>query len=159
VSGDASHGLRPGRGFNERLAVESNDVDFCIRVRQAGLKIIWTPHAELKHHKRASRKDLRWLPTERAYMRERWRPLLDADPFYTPNLALDRKSFDLASEPLVHRPWLLAGRRRWGAEASRVLAPAPGLSLLRCSLGDEGCQLDPLRVHVPVGALVGGFGE
>jgi hypothetical protein len=92
-------------GFDERLAVEYNDVDFCIRLRQAGYKIIWTPFAELKHHERASRKNVRRLPAERAYMRERWGLGLDADPFYNPNLALDRKLFQLANEPRVHRPW------------------------------------------------------
>ncbi|MCK4792715.1 MAG: glycosyltransferase, partial [Desulfobacteraceae bacterium] len=35
-------------GFNEQdLAVSFNDVDFCLRLRQAGYRIIWTPHAEL----------------------------------------------------------------------------------------------------------------
>jgi GT2 family glycosyltransferase len=93
-------------GFDERLAVEYNDVDFCIRVRQAGYKIIWTPYAELRHHERASRGDVRRLPAERAYMRERWGHVLDADPFYNPNLALDGKAFRPAQESRVRRPWL-----------------------------------------------------
>jgi GT2 family glycosyltransferase len=93
-------------GFDERLAVEYNDVDFCIRVRQAGYKIIWTPYAELRHHERASRGDVRRLPAERAYIRERWGPVLDADPFYNPNLALDGRAFQPAQESRVRRPWL-----------------------------------------------------
>jgi GT2 family glycosyltransferase len=93
-------------GFDERLAVEYNDVDFCIRVRQAGYKIIWTPYAELRHHERASRGAVRRLPAERAYMRERWARVLDADPFYNPNLALDGKAFRPAQESRVRRPWL-----------------------------------------------------
>jgi Transposase/Glycosyltransferase like family 2 len=93
-------------GFDERLAVEYNDVDFCIRVRQAGYKIIWTPYAELRHHERASRGDVRRLPAERGYMRERWGTVLDADPFYNPNLTLDGKAFRPAPESRVRRPWL-----------------------------------------------------
>ncbi|MGY8960912.1 MAG: glycosyltransferase family 2 protein, partial [Alphaproteobacteria bacterium] len=32
------------------LRVAFNDVDYCLRVRAAGWKVIWTPHAELYHH-------------------------------------------------------------------------------------------------------------
>jgi GT2 family glycosyltransferase len=92
-------------GFDERLAIEYNDVDFCIRVRQAGYKIIWTPYAELTHHEGVSR-TVRRLPEERALMRQRWGPILDSDPFYNPNLALRGEAFRLAKEPRVRKPWL-----------------------------------------------------
>jgi hypothetical protein len=39
-------------------------------------------------------------------MRERWGHVLDADPFYNPNLALDGKAFRPAQESRVRRPWL-----------------------------------------------------
>lgn len=43
-------------GFDEEhLAVSFNDVDFCIRVREAGYRIIWTPGAELYHYESISR--------------------------------------------------------------------------------------------------------
>ena len=43
-------------GLNEiDLAVAFNDVDFCIRVREAGYKNIWTPDADLYHHESATR--------------------------------------------------------------------------------------------------------
>ena len=43
-------------GFDdEHLAVSFNDVDFCIRVREAGYRIIWTPGAELYHYESISR--------------------------------------------------------------------------------------------------------
>ena len=32
-----------------------NDIDFCLRLRDAGWQIVWTPHAELTHHESASR--------------------------------------------------------------------------------------------------------
>src|SRR5262249_29700959 len=43
-------------GLNEQdLAVAYNDVDYCLKVRQRGYLVTWTPHAELYHHESASR--------------------------------------------------------------------------------------------------------
>ena len=36
-------------GFDERLAIAFNDVDFCIRLREKGWRIIWTPEVEHYH--------------------------------------------------------------------------------------------------------------
>ena len=82
-------------GFDaEHLAVAFNDVDLCLRVRQAGYRIVWTPHARLIHHESKSR-GLDDTPEKKArfdaesrLMRERWEPQLRADPFY--NLTLLR---------------------------------------------------------------------
>jgi O-antigen biosynthesis protein len=91
-------------GFDERFAVAYNDVDFCIRLRAAGWRIIWTPTVELYHHESASvgrphfgrRRDE--LPKAVALMRDRWRPTLDRDPCYNPNLSL-RRGYNLAFPP------------------------------------------------------------
>ncbi|HEY0179039.1 MAG TPA: glycosyltransferase family 2 protein, partial [Dokdonella sp.] len=42
-------------GLDESLAVAFNDIDFCLRVEQAGYRNLWTPFAELYHHESASR--------------------------------------------------------------------------------------------------------
>ena len=42
-------------GLNESLKVAFNDIDFCLRVRAAGYRNIWTPFAELYHHESATR--------------------------------------------------------------------------------------------------------
>src|SRR5207302_1634861 len=43
-------------GFDEdRLPVGFNDVDLCLRLRQRGLLIVYTPFAELLHHESLSR--------------------------------------------------------------------------------------------------------
>jgi GT2 family glycosyltransferase len=42
-------------GYDEDLGVAYNDVDFCLRARAAGYLVIYTPHAELRHHESASR--------------------------------------------------------------------------------------------------------
>ena len=99
-------------GLNEeRLAVVFNDVDFCLRLSQAGYRIVWTPHAEFFHHESASRgiedtsKKQRRLLSEERYMREKWGDRLLADPCYNPNLSLDHSLFTLAFPPRIEKPW------------------------------------------------------
>ena len=41
-------------GMDEAFAVAFNDVDFCIRLRAAGWRIIWTPVVELYHRESVS---------------------------------------------------------------------------------------------------------
>ncbi len=42
-------------GFDERLPVTFNDIDLCRRVRQYGLRVFITPHAQLLHYESLSR--------------------------------------------------------------------------------------------------------
>src|SRR5690606_9272676 len=42
-------------GLDEALQVAFNDIDFCLRLGEAGYRNIWTPFAELYHHESASR--------------------------------------------------------------------------------------------------------
>lgn len=101
------------RGLNERwLPVAFNDVDYCLRVRKAGYKVVWTPHAELYHHESVSRgKDRGWRRELRAwrevrYMRRTWREVMKNDPFYNPNFSYFRPDFVLGPAPNVKRPWV-----------------------------------------------------
>jgi GT2 family glycosyltransferase len=96
-------------GLNETdLAVAFNDIDFCLRVRAAGYRNLWTPFAEFYHHESASRgkedtpERQQRFAREVDYMRRTWGPLLDNDPAYNPNLALSMTGFDLAWPP---RSW------------------------------------------------------
>ncbi len=83
----------------QRLPVAFNDVDFCLRVREAGYRVVWTPHAELYHQESASRSRdrsaarVRQAKSEAAYMRKRWKQVLRHDPFYNPNLNHARPDF------------------------------------------------------------------
>ena len=96
---------RQVNGFDEALAVAFNDVDFCLRVRASGYRILWTPYAELLHRESATRgpehtreKQLRFAG-EVALMKSRWGELLLRDPAYNPNLTLDRQDFSIAWPP------------------------------------------------------------
>jgi glycosyltransferase involved in cell wall biosynthesis/LmbE family N-acetylglucosaminyl deacetylase len=93
-------------GLNEtNLQIAFNDVDFCLRVREAGYRNVWTPYAELYHHESATRgyedtpeKQARFAK-EVQYMMQRWGKLLLSDPAYSPNLTLDHQDFSLAWPP------------------------------------------------------------
>ena len=100
-------------GLDENnLSVAFNDVDYCLRAREAGYRVVWTPYAELYHHESVSRgKDdtpekKRRAKREAAYMRKRWGSALTHDPFYNPNLSYQRADFSLSHAPLVQKPWL-----------------------------------------------------
>ncbi len=93
-------------GLNEiELTVAFNDVDFCLRLREAGYRNVWTPYAELYHHESASRgfedspeKVARFVREQR-YMTVRWGPLLPNDPAYNPNLSLGSEDFRFSWPP------------------------------------------------------------
>jgi GT2 family glycosyltransferase len=93
-------------GFDaEHLAVAFNDVDLCLKLRAKGLRVVWTPHAELYHLESVSRggdldADKRdRFRAESLRMRQAWGPLLDNDPFYNPNLTLHAMDYGLAFPP------------------------------------------------------------
>jgi len=96
-------------GLDEALAVAFGDTDFCLRIRQAGYRNVWTPNAELYHHESASRgredtpEKLDRFQNESNLMRKRWRNELANDPAYSPNLTLNRADFSLAWPPRVAR--------------------------------------------------------
>jgi GT2 family glycosyltransferase len=101
-------------GFDEALAVDYNDVDFCIRLRKKGYLIVWTPFAELYHLETATR-PRHDDPTQRDryqrelhYLKRKWgADALEADPNFNPNLRLDsEEAYQVAAPPRATKPWL-----------------------------------------------------
>ena len=88
------------------LAVAYNDVDYCLRARSAGLRVVLTPHARLRHHESVSRgfddpsRSAR-LERELEVMQSRWGDYLMVDPAYNANLSLDGHSFLPADKPRI----------------------------------------------------------
>jgi len=86
-------------GLDEKLAVAFNDVDFCLRLHQAGFACIYTPFAEMVHHESASRGDdltgerHQRFVSEVHFMMDRWQDRLNDDPFFSPNLSLAHGDF------------------------------------------------------------------
>jgi glycosyltransferase involved in cell wall biosynthesis len=89
-------------GLNEmQLKIAFNDVDFCLRVQEQGLRNLWTPFAELYHHESTSRgaedtpeKQTRFLQ-EVKYMKTRWAGEIARSRYYSPNLTRQREDFSI----------------------------------------------------------------
>lgn len=89
-------------GLDTSFAMAFNDIDLCMRIRKAGYLIVWTPYAELYHYESKSRgsentpeKKERFEREVRCF-RERWKKELEAgDPYYNPNLTLERADFSI----------------------------------------------------------------
>lgn len=90
-------------GLDEKnLTVAFNDVDFCLRVQEKGYRNIFTPFAQAYHHESISRgyedsvEKIKRFKSEESYMKQRHKHILEnGDPYYNPNLTLDREDFSL----------------------------------------------------------------
>ena len=72
-------------GFEVELPEAFNDVDFCLKVRQKGLRIIYTPHAKLYHYESLSRGSDVGKPSFAlacSYMKDKWGTERYVDPYY-----------------------------------------------------------------------------
>ena len=88
-------------GIDEELTVAYNDVDFCLRIRERGLRNVWLPHVVLVHGESKSRGYDVGLVKERRSIREealmlaRWGPLIECDPYYNANLTRRAEDFSI----------------------------------------------------------------
>ncbi len=89
-------------GFTEKLSHAFNDVDLCLKIRDKGYLIVYTPFARLYHHESISR-GFEATPGKRKrfnqeikYMEEKWQEVIKkGDPYYNPNLSLTKEDFSL----------------------------------------------------------------
>lgn len=84
------------------LPTAFNDVDLCLKIRQHGLRIVWTPFAELYHHENAAPDGpgrAAPLRHEADAMAARWGDALLNDPYYSPNHAAKAADCTLADQP------------------------------------------------------------
>lgn len=101
-------------GLDENLSVSYNDVDFCLKVREAGYLIVWTPYSVVMHEGSVSQSRVdKLLPVakrkrfvaEQDAMYAKWLPQLARDPAYNPNFSLEIEGgFALAPSYLSWRP-------------------------------------------------------
>ena len=78
------------RGFDERFAVGFNDTDLCLRLGEAGYKILYDGQTVLYHHESATRSERKEVehPEDDDRLRTRWsRFFKGCDPYYSPLLA------------------------------------------------------------------------
>ena len=90
-------------GFPTELPLSYNDVDFSLKLRRAGHRIVWTPWAVWYHFESRTRVS-RVLPEERAWLDARWHAELTNDPYYNPNLVPRRHDFLELPRPAGHSP-------------------------------------------------------
>ncbi|MGH7013551.1 MAG: glycosyltransferase [Stellaceae bacterium] len=84
------------------------DIDYCLKVREAGYLVVWTPYARLMHESGVSRRDrarkepsaeqVARLNRERDTMYQRWMPVIAFDPAYNRNLSSVGSGFDIESD-------------------------------------------------------------
>ena len=79
-------------GFDERLRVAYNDVDYCLRLHQGGYQVVYVPDAQLYHAEGSTRGRVE-DPEDAPLFNERWRPRSSCDPYYNPNLNRNRLLF------------------------------------------------------------------
>ncbi len=114
-------------GLNDKeLKVAFNDIDFCLKLSEAGYFNVWTPFAELYHHESVSR-GTEDTPAKKArfqkeidYMKRRWGQVLVNDPFYSLNLTLESDQYELAWPPRAQRPWEPPSKKSTSKKQSRL---------------------------------------
>ncbi|MGC2776127.1 MAG: glycosyltransferase [Bradyrhizobium sp.] len=105
-------------GLDEKLAVDFNDIDFCLRLRERGYRIVWAADAVLYHYESATRGNydiaadtperrakLERFQRELGLFRDRWSKVIDNDPFYNLNLTLENGTRSLAFPSRAGRYW------------------------------------------------------
>jgi GT2 family glycosyltransferase len=93
-------------GMDElHFPVNFNDVDYCLKLRARGQRIVLTPHARLYHFESASRGQDKMPDRAARFTRElqnlraRWGECLIADPYYNSTLSLDAVPFSALAWP------------------------------------------------------------
>ena len=108
-------------GLDEEFTVAYNDVDFCLRVRDAGWRIVWTPYAELYHYESKSRGSDENDPAKKARFDAEHERLYAVhgrenilhDPYYSPSLSLDYEDFRPRPRPRADEGWVCPIARQW----------------------------------------------
>lgn len=73
-------------GFDESLPLNYNDVDYCFRLRQKGYRVVYTPHAELRHFESVTKSGV--FAEELRAFQVKWGDR-NTDPYYNTNLNME----------------------------------------------------------------------
>ena len=93
-------------GLDESFSVVFNDVDLCLKIRESGKLVVWTPFAELTHYESRSRgsdedtpEKLAFFKTETRRFQTKWNAALaKGDPYYNPNLTREKENMSPRAE-------------------------------------------------------------
>jgi hypothetical protein len=83
-------------GFDRRFPLNYNDVDYCLRVRERGLRVVYTPYAQLYHHEAVSKDGGATVhPSELQLFKKLWGERYALDPYYNCNLSTQHGDYRL----------------------------------------------------------------
>lgn len=126
--------------------VSFNDVDLCLKVRAAGLRVVWTPFANLLHEGSVSQRSatenkakadkLQRFRAEAQAMFDKWPRQIAFDPAYNRNLSLEDRAVQIEIAPALTwdpdwrpRPRILAHPAdRMGCGEYRIVSPMRALN-------------------------------
>ncbi len=80
-------------GLDESFAIDFNDTDLCLRILEAGYRVVYTPYAQLFHFEGMSAPRVRQDADERRRFVARWARYMENDPHFNPNFARNRFDF------------------------------------------------------------------
>lgn len=86
-------------GFDEKLAVDYNDVDLCLKIQKAGYRNIYLPDVILYHYESLSRGNINSIEnnlrnnSEKEYLQKKWGEELEQDPCINKNFDLNFINF------------------------------------------------------------------
>lgn len=90
-------------GFDEEnLSVAYNDIDYCLKARAKGFKVVYTPHTKLKHYESKTRThDMSKTERDRYkkeidFMKKKWPGITANDPYYHKYLSKKKQDNSLA---------------------------------------------------------------
>ena len=90
-------------GMDEgNFSVSYNDVDLCLKTREAGYRVVWTPYATLVHHGNVtqnstavSKEKIERFKSEREAMFNKWQTIISDDPAFNRQLSLTNRDFSI----------------------------------------------------------------
>ncbi len=100
-------------GLSLEFPVAYNDVDFCLKVRRAGYRVIYEPRAMLYHLESQSRgldkssEKSQRLEADKTRLLSAWAAAVIDDPFYSPNLSTESTDAAFAHPPRATRGWMI----------------------------------------------------
>jgi len=68
-------------GFDELFAIDYNDIDYCLRTRYHGYRVVYSPYSCLYHFERSTAKRSEQNPKEKQLFCDRWKRVIESDPY------------------------------------------------------------------------------
>ena len=84
-------------GFDENLPSAYWDADYCLKLRDLGYLITFTPYAVLKHHIEIPSITSMNVEPDATYFRSRWQEKIDHDPYFNPHFSRALEDFNIGA--------------------------------------------------------------